>query len=351
MHGFRAPVVRRRGTGGRRPLSCAPRLRSVAPGAAQARWERLHLTPNRRHDAGDRLAPARPLDREIGRTTHVFRERLANRSSQPPGQAPSSRPNRLDSRYFRTEPGRHPPLRRVRSCRRQLAAELGCSPMTPCHYFRDREAIIAAVRAAAFARFADAMAAAATVTDPVARLGRLGEAFLRHARTDPHGYRIMFELAQPRARDYPALDRARGASRAPPHPVDQAQGLRLSPSRELPPRHLLPPRQLGFLPGNAHISPQEHLRRHRDLEAANPTAHTLACLGFAALVAETVARLATGSAGAHPWPSPRRRRLTPLGRGGQPPAGPAPRAPASGARRRRAPAPSRARRPCRRPAR
>lgn len=91
---------------------------------------------------------------------------------------------------------------------RQLAAELGCSPMTPYRYFRDREAIIAAVRAAAFARFADAMAAAAaTVTDPVARLGRLGEAYLRHARTDPHGYRIMFELAQPRARDYPALDR------------------------------------------------------------------------------------------------------------------------------------------------
>ena len=32
-----------------------------------------------------------------------------------------------------------------------------------------------------------------------------------------------------------------------------------------------------------------------DFEAANPTAHTLACLRFAGLVTETVARLATGS--------------------------------------------------------
>jgi len=34
-----------------------------------------------------------------------------------------------------------------------------------------------------------------------------------------------------------------------------------------------------------------------DFEATNPTAHTLACLRFAGLVAETVARLATGSGG------------------------------------------------------
>ena len=46
-----------------------------------------------------------------------------------------------------------------------------------------------------------------------------------------------------------------------------------------------------------------------DFEAANPTAHTLACLRFAGLVTETVARLATGSGG-----------LT-LGRAGFAPAG------------------------------
>jgi len=91
---------------------------------------------------------------------------------------------------------------------RQLAGELGCSPMTPYRYFRNREAIIAAVRAAAFARFADAMeAVAGTTIDPVERLGRLGDAYLHHARAEPHGYRIMFELAQPQTRDDPALDR------------------------------------------------------------------------------------------------------------------------------------------------
>ena len=40
---------------------------------------------------------------------------------------------------------------------RQLADDLGCSPMTPYRYFRDKDAILAAVRAAAFDRFAAAL--------------------------------------------------------------------------------------------------------------------------------------------------------------------------------------------------
>jgi len=40
---------------------------------------------------------------------------------------------------------------------RQLAAELGCSPMTPYRYFRDKDEILAAVRASAFDRFSDAL--------------------------------------------------------------------------------------------------------------------------------------------------------------------------------------------------
>jgi len=56
--------------------------------------------------------------------------------------------------------------------------------------------------------FADAMEAVAALSaDPVERLGRLGEASLRRARTEPHGDRIMLELAQPHACDYPALHR------------------------------------------------------------------------------------------------------------------------------------------------
>ena len=44
---------------------------------------------------------------------------------------------------------------------RQLADALGCSPMTPYRYFRDKDAILAAVRTAAFDRFAEALEAAA----------------------------------------------------------------------------------------------------------------------------------------------------------------------------------------------
>ena len=40
---------------------------------------------------------------------------------------------------------------------RQLAAELGVSPMTPYRYFEDKDAILAAVRTRAFDRFAEAL--------------------------------------------------------------------------------------------------------------------------------------------------------------------------------------------------
>jgi AcrR family transcriptional regulator len=38
---------------------------------------------------------------------------------------------------------------------RTLAAQLGVSAMTPYRYFRDKEEILAAIRARAFSRFAD----------------------------------------------------------------------------------------------------------------------------------------------------------------------------------------------------
>ena len=46
---------------------------------------------------------------------------------------------------------------------RALAEDLGCSAMTPYRYFHDKQEILAAVRAAAFDRFADAMEKAANV--------------------------------------------------------------------------------------------------------------------------------------------------------------------------------------------
>jgi AcrR family transcriptional regulator len=81
---------------------------------------------------------------------------------------------------------------------RTLAAELGCSPMTPYRYFRNKAEIFAAVRTAAFARFAAAQEqAAAAAPDPLERLRALGLAYLDFAAADADGYRLMFELTQP----------------------------------------------------------------------------------------------------------------------------------------------------------
>ncbi len=80
---------------------------------------------------------------------------------------------------------------------RGLAADLGCSPMTPYRYFENKEAIFAAVRRAAFERFAARQErAVAAHDDPVERLQAGGEAYLAFATEEPHAYRIMFELDQ-----------------------------------------------------------------------------------------------------------------------------------------------------------
>src|SRR5690349_24858102 len=81
---------------------------------------------------------------------------------------------------------------------RQLAAELGVSPMTPYRYFQDKEDILAAVRANAFNRFAEALEAArATPGDAGARSAAVGEAYVTFALENPHSYKLMFDLNQP----------------------------------------------------------------------------------------------------------------------------------------------------------
>jgi AcrR family transcriptional regulator len=95
---------------------------------------------------------------------------------------------------------------------RELADAVGVSAMTPYRYFKDRDAILAAVRARAFNRFADAMEAAH------ARLRKDGgfrpdKAYLDFALANRHAYRLMFDTNQPTASRYPelvnAMDRAR----------------------------------------------------------------------------------------------------------------------------------------------
>ena len=97
---------------------------------------------------------------------------------------------------------------------RQLAAELGVSPMTPYRYFTDKEDILAAVRTNGFNRFAEALETALAHTQGSARAksSAVGEAYLNFAFEHPQTYKLMFDLNQPHEQDYPELVAA--ASRA-----------------------------------------------------------------------------------------------------------------------------------------
>jgi AcrR family transcriptional regulator len=99
---------------------------------------------------------------------------------------------------------------------RQLAQAIGVSPMTPYGYFKDKDAILAAVRARAFDRHADALekAFAAAPPDPEARSAAVGEAYVRFALSHPEAYKLMFDTKQPSFDDYPDLVRAGERSRA-----------------------------------------------------------------------------------------------------------------------------------------
>ena len=98
---------------------------------------------------------------------------------------------------------------------RQLADALGCSPMTPYRYFRNKDEILAAVRTAAFDRFADALeTAVAKARGDLRKQGEaVGEAYIRFALSEPEAYRLMFDLSQPHQDRYPELVRATARAR------------------------------------------------------------------------------------------------------------------------------------------
>jgi AcrR family transcriptional regulator len=79
---------------------------------------------------------------------------------------------------------------------RAVADALGVSAMTPYRYVSGKEELFGLVRAEAFRRFADRLEAALAAggREPLRRLRRLKQAYVRHALEDPDGYRIMFEL-------------------------------------------------------------------------------------------------------------------------------------------------------------
>ncbi|MDQ2859145.1 MAG: TetR/AcrR family transcriptional regulator [Pseudomonadota bacterium] len=99
---------------------------------------------------------------------------------------------------------------------RQLAAAIGVSPMTPYRYFKDRDAILAAVRARGFDRHAQALERAYDENpgDPVERANAIGAAYVRFALENPEAYTLMFDTRQASEADYPDLVRAGSRSRA-----------------------------------------------------------------------------------------------------------------------------------------
>jgi AcrR family transcriptional regulator len=99
---------------------------------------------------------------------------------------------------------------------RQLSGELSVSPMTPYRYFADKDAILAAVRARAFNRHAEALEAARAGKGIAGLEGssNVSRAYVRFALDHPEAYKLMFDVEQPNAADYPELVAAGDRSRA-----------------------------------------------------------------------------------------------------------------------------------------
>ena len=90
---------------------------------------------------------------------------------------------------------------------RALAEDIGCSPMTPYRYFKDKEEILAAVRAAGFRKLSERLeAVAADGASPTQMAERAAKAFLDFARDEPNTYRLMYTNLQPDTEHHPQLE-------------------------------------------------------------------------------------------------------------------------------------------------
>ena len=99
---------------------------------------------------------------------------------------------------------------------RQMTLELGVSQMTPYRYFKDKDAILAAVRARGFRRLGDAMeiAYAESSGDLAVRANAAGRGYVQFAFDNPQTYKLMFDFSQPNENDYPELVAAAERARA-----------------------------------------------------------------------------------------------------------------------------------------
>jgi AcrR family transcriptional regulator len=98
---------------------------------------------------------------------------------------------------------------------RELASELGVSAMTPYRYFKDKDDILAAVRARAFTRWAEKLegAFAGAQTAPE-KSSAVFQAYVDFAFGEPAAYKLMFDLSQPDENTYPDLVAATTRARA-----------------------------------------------------------------------------------------------------------------------------------------
>lgn len=97
---------------------------------------------------------------------------------------------------------------------RQIAAELGCSSTTAYRYFKSREEILAAVRAAAFNRFCEVIEKSTrSSADPRKSARSVGQAYLDFALDNPDAYRMMFDVSQADVTGNPGLTEALARAR------------------------------------------------------------------------------------------------------------------------------------------
>jgi AcrR family transcriptional regulator len=97
---------------------------------------------------------------------------------------------------------------------RELAAAVGCSPMLPYRYFKDKDDILAAVRALAFAHFAKALERPREGPGPAQqRSYGVGDAYVAFAFAHPMLYRLMFNAPNAEPGRYPDLDAAGARAR------------------------------------------------------------------------------------------------------------------------------------------
>lgn len=90
---------------------------------------------------------------------------------------------------------------------RAMAEDIGCSPMTPYRYFKDKDEIFAAARAAGFRKLSKLITDATKGINEVVEKTRLASVtYINFALREPELYRLMYTSLQPDTTAYPELE-------------------------------------------------------------------------------------------------------------------------------------------------